>query len=79
MTDPRMSTFEQLREKAEQVELAGVNFLAKDGMIARKKRAVVKAEFTFIDGSKITVPKSEMDRPGFDQLSFKLRPSRNDA
>ena len=74
-----MNTYEELRDKAEEMELLGVSFLNRKGEIAQKPRVVVKAEFTFIDGTKLMVPKSEMDRPEFGALNFNLRPTEENA
>lgn len=76
MADP-LSSFEQLRDKAAQMELAEVNFLGPDGKFAKKRRAVVTVEFIFIDGTKMVLSRSETERPEFDTLRFDLRPSRS--
>ena len=72
-----MNTFEQLRAKAAEMELAEANFLGPDGKFAKKRRAFVKAEFVFIDGTRMVLPRAETERPEFDALQFKLRPSRS--
>lgn len=72
-----MNTFEQLRDKAAGMELAEVNFLGPDGTLAKKRRAFVRAEFIFIDGVKLVLPRSETERPEFDAMQFNLRPSRS--
>lgn len=72
-----MNTFEELRAKAASVELAGVNFFAKDGTLARKRRAIHHAEFTFIDGVRLVLPQAEVNHPEFDALKFQLRPTQN--
>lgn len=72
-----MNTFEQLRDKAAAMELAEVNFLGPDGKFAKKRKAFIKAEFVFIDGTRMVLPRSETERPEFDALRFNLRPSRS--
>lgn len=72
-----MNTFEELRAKAADMELAQVNFRGADGKVAKSRRAVRTAEFIFIDGVRMVLHRSETDRPGFDALSFKLRPSKS--
>lgn len=74
-----MSTFEQLKKKCEKIELAGVSFLTETGAFAKKASQVDHAEFTFIDGKTMLVPKEVVYSKEFDSLSFKLRPSKNDS
>lgn len=72
-------TMEEVRDKAAEMELASISFLASDGTLARKRKAVARTEFVFIDGTRMVLPRRETDRPGFDAVTFRLRPSRNDA
>jgi len=72
-----MNTFEELRAKSETMELAEVNFLGPDGKYAKNRKNIKTVEFIFIDGTKMVLPKSETEKPGFDSLSFKLRPSKS--
>lgn len=74
-----MNTFEELRDKASGMDLAAVNFLTAKGELARKRRFVVTAEFIFVDGAKLVLPKTEVDRQEFSEMRFRLRPSRNHA
>lgn len=72
------NTYEELKAKADAIELSAVNFLAIDGTHA-KGRNVHRVEFVFIDGEELTLPKSEIDRPEFARLRFRLRPTHNDG
>lgn len=75
----RMNTFEELRDKASGMELAAVNFLTAKGELARKRRFVETAEFVFVDGVKLVLPKVELDRQEFDEMRFRLRPTKDHA
>ena len=72
-----MNTFEQLREKASEIEACEFNFLGPDGKFAKTKSAYVTFEVVFIDGTRMLLPRSETEKPGFDELQFKLRPARD--
>lgn len=74
-----MNTMEEVRAKAADMELAAARFLAADGTLARKRKKVARAEFVFIDGVTMVLPRAELDRPEFDDLTFRLRPSRDHA
>lgn len=74
-----MNTFEDLADKAADMELTAVNFLTAKAEFARKRRFVATAEFVFVDGAKLVLPKAELDRQEFSEMRFRLRPSRNHA
>ena len=74
-----MNTFEELVVKAAGMELAGVKFLTAKGELARKRLFVARAEFLFVDGVTLVLSKAELDRQEFDEMRFRLRPSRNHA
>ena len=75
----QIKTLDDLAAKAAEMEMEGARFLNRKGEIARKKRFVTHGEFTFIDGVKIVVDRATMDRPEFDELKFRLRPSVNQS
>ena len=73
------STFEELKAKAADMELKGVNFLTRKGELAKKRQAVHHTQFIFIDGVELFIPKPEMNKPGFGQLVFSLRPVKDNG
>ena len=72
-----MNTLEEVREKAAQMEANEFNFLGPDGKLAKKRRHYVTFEVRFIDGTVMQVPRSVVESPEFDAISFKLRPNRS--
>lgn len=71
-----MNTFEDLKAKAADMELAAANFLNADGESAAQLADVTQVEFRFVDGVVLMLPRAETERPEFDQLEFKLQPSQ---
>lgn len=74
-----MKTFEDVKAKADEVELAAIMFLDANGKVARNHHSVTQVELTFVDGETILIPKSETERQEFNDYQFKLRKSRDDA
>lgn len=74
-----MNTLQELKTKVADMELAAVEFLTAKGKLARKRRKIATAEFTFIDGEKLVLPRAELDSFGFDLVTFRLRPGKDHA
>lgn len=73
-----MSTAEEVREKAKEMELAGVNFLDRYNQFCSSHPEdshlpPVKVEFIFLDGDRLTIP--YQDYKDLAGLVFKLRPN----
>lgn len=68
---------EQLRDKAASIELKAVDFLDKDGRIAKVRNQWLTVRMTFIDGTTLTLPRSRERE--FEKTVFNLRPIRNDS
>lgn len=72
-----MSIVDEIKQHADQIELLGVNFLDKDGKIAKKPEQHTHVKLMFIDGKDFTCSMCEFKE--FDNYQFKLRPSRNNS
>ena len=75
-----MHTVADVAAKAATMELDAVNFKDAEGRLCRDSgNPNLIAEFIFIDGEVMKLPRSEMMTDDFGKLEFKLRPTRAHA
>ena len=69
-----MQKCEDLENKLENAVLTVVTFRNSSGGKPRSRQAVASIEFEFSDGAKLALPNSELRRPAFDAIRFRLTP-----
>mgnify|MGYP003595005367 CR=1 FL=1 len=72
-----MSIVDDIRNHADKMELAGVNFYDKKGRIARQIKDAKKVKLWFVDGKEFLCTMKEFSH--FDMYQFKLRPAQNNS
>lgn len=71
----KRNTPAELKAKADEIELAGVNFYTPDGEYAFDNDEIEEVEFIFIDGGKILIGSEDVD--ACMEVRFTLRPAGN--
>jgi hypothetical protein len=76
----KFNTLDEVKAKATNMELQGINFRKEEGSFAQGNVSVIHhAEFIFIDAVVMTLPWADVQTPEFQSFNFKLQPSKPNA